>query len=92
MNSYGDAINWCIQNGAVIRFVNRDMRREFYRELQPGDVALELALDIDGKTYVAHMPLDKGMSPGMSVGLALMGCIKFFLEKRATLAASAAVS
>jgi len=86
MNSYGDAIAWCIQNDAVIRFTNQDRRPEFIIGNPSSGVALEVAITIDGKTYVAHAPLDKSIEPGLSVGLALMGCIKFFLEKRARVA------
>jgi len=88
MNSYGDAIAWCIQNEAVMRFVNRDVRPEFYRELKSGEIALELAVTIGGKVRVAHYPIDKSIEPGKSIGLAMMGCVKYFIEKGAALAAA----
>lgn len=54
MISYGDAIQWCIQKKAVMRFVSQDSRPEFLVNNHRGGVALEMAITIDGKTVAAH--------------------------------------
>jgi hypothetical protein len=85
MISYGDAIQWCIRNGAVFRFVDRRERPEFVfvNQDKPGDKALELAVDIDGRTRAVHCPLDASGEPSKVVAVALISCVEFFLNKGA---------
>jgi hypothetical protein len=84
MISYGDAINWCISNGAVMRFTERSKRPEFILVNQdiPGDKALELAVDIMGKTHAVHCPLRLGIEPSKAIASALISCVEFFLNKQ----------
>lgn len=83
MINYGDAINWCIQNSAVFRFTDRRERSEFIftNESIPGDKALELAVTIEGKTYVAHSPLDSSAEPSKAVAVSLIVCVEHFLKR-----------
>lgn len=85
MINYGDAIAWCIQNGAVWRFVKREARPEFAYVNQdvPGTIAIELAYtDETGKTKAVHAPLDIGGEPSKTVALALISCVQFFMERQ----------
>jgi hypothetical protein len=84
MISYGEAINWCIKNGAVMRFTERRARPEFIFVNQdiPGDKALELAVDIGDKTYAVHCPLRLGIEPSKTIASALISCVEFFLNKQ----------
>lgn len=85
MINYGDAIDWCIRNGAVFRFVNREARPDFVFVNQdtPGRVAIELAYTgEDGKTRAVHAPLDASGEPSKAVALALISCVQFFMEKQ----------
>jgi hypothetical protein len=87
--SYGEAIQWCIRNGAVFRFTDRDSRSEFVYVNQsvPGRFALELAYTgDDGKTRAVHAPLDISGDPSKTVALALISCVQFFMEKQTGLA------
>lgn len=85
MISYGDAIQWCIRNGAVFRFTNRESRPEFVyvNQAVPGTLALELAYTgEDGRTRAVHAPLDTSGDPSNVVALALISCVQFFVEKQ----------
>lgn len=84
MISYGDAIQWCIQKQAVIRFVNQDSRPEFIVTNHRGGVALELAITMSGKTVAAHFPLDVGADPSKAVALAVINCVQYFVERKAS--------
>lgn len=84
MISYGDAIKWCIQKQAVMRFVSQDSRPEFLVTNHRGGVALELAIDIDGKTVAAHSPMDLTAEPSKAVALALIACVQYFVERNAS--------
>lgn len=91
MINYGDAIQWCIRNGAVFRFTKRDSRPEFVYVNQdvPGTTALELAYTRgDGKTVAVHAPLDTSGEPSKVVALALISCVQFFMEKQSGVALS----
>lgn len=92
MISYGDAIQWCVRNGAVFRFTKRDARPEFVFVNQdvPGEVALELAYTgEDGKTRAVHAPLDTSGEPSKVVALALISCVQFFAERQREVALTA---
>lgn len=84
MISYGEAIDWCIRSGAVMRFAERKSRPEFIflNKDVPGTKALELAVEIEGRTVAAHAPLDISIEPSKAVALALMECVQFFVEKQ----------
>lgn len=89
MISYGDAIAWCIRNGAVFRFTKRDARPEFVyvNKDVPGELALELAYTReDKKTVAVHRPLDMSGEPSKVVTLALIECVQFFMEKESEVA------
>lgn len=89
MISYGDALTWCIRNGAVFRFTDRDSRPDFayVNSAVPGKLALELAYTgDDGKTRAVHASLDTSGDPSNVVALALISCVQFFMEKQTGLA------
>lgn len=81
MISYGDAIKWCIQKQAVMRFVNQDTRPEFVVNNHRGGVALELAITIEDKTVAAHSPMDMTAEPSKAVAIALIACVQYFVER-----------
>jgi hypothetical protein len=84
MIAYGDAIDWCIRNGAVWRFVKRDVRPEFVyvNRDTPGTIAIELAYTAeDGKPKAVHAPLDTSSEPSKAVALALICCVQFFMKR-----------
>lgn len=83
MISYGEALGWCVKHNAVFRIVNRRVRGEFLAANMdiPGDFALELAVDILGKTVVGHYPLDSTHEPSKAMALALIGCVQWFVER-----------
>lgn len=82
--TYGESISWCIKHRAVMRFINRRERGEFYAANMniPGEYALELAIDLYGKTVMGHMPLDSSKSPSDAVAVALIGCVTWFEKQR----------
>jgi len=82
MISYGDAIDWCIKNNGVFRFINRSERPTFViaNEKIPGDKAMELAADIHGKACVIHAPLDSSTEPSKAVARALIACVDHFAK------------
>jgi len=82
--NYGTALQWCVQHRAVFRFINRRERGEFYAANLdiPGEFALELAIDLYGKTVAGHMPLDASKSPADAVAVALIGCVEWFEKQR----------
>lgn len=83
MMHYGDAVAWSISHNAVFRFVKRRERGEFYAANMdiPGDKALEMAIDIAGKTVAGHFPLDASKEPSAAIALAIIGCVEFFAER-----------
>ena len=90
MISYGDAIEWCIRNGAVWRFCKREERPEFafVNRDTPGTISIELAYTgEDGGTRAVHAPLDTSGEPSKAVALALICCVQFFVEKQGQVAA-----
>jgi hypothetical protein len=91
MMNYGDALGWCIRNEAVFRFIRRRDRAPFLyaNESIPGDLALELAVTLNGKTYAGHYPLDSSKEPSAAVAVALIGCVEWFVNKQGQLAAIA---
>ena len=87
--TYGDAIKWCIQRGAVMRFVTQDSRPQFViTATKPSGVAVEMAIDQDGKTIVAHYPLDLNTEPSRAVAKAVIGCVEYFIERKTQVLAS----
>lgn len=82
--TYGESIAWCVKHGAVFRFVDRKARGEFYAANMdtPGDFAIEMAVDILGKTVAGHMPLDSSKSPSDAVAVALIGCVEWFQKNQ----------
>lgn len=82
MISYGDAIQWCIQKKAVIRFVNQDSRPEFFTANHRSGVALELAINVDGRTVAAHCPVNSGKDPSQAVAVAVISCVQYFVERK----------
>lgn len=84
MITYGESLAWCVQNNAVFRFVHRHARGEFLaaNDSIPGEYALELAIDLYGKTVAGHMPLDSSKSPSDAVAVALTGCVEWFMKQR----------
>ena len=83
MMNYGDAISWCVQNEALFRFVRRQTRSEFVitNESIPGDKSLEVAITVEGKTYVVHCALDSSKEPSNAIAIALISCVEFFAKK-----------
>lgn len=84
MISYGDAIQWCIQKKAVMRFVNEDTRPEIVVNNHRGGVALEIAIGIDGKTIAAHSLLNFGADPSKAVAVAVISCVQYLIERKTT--------
>lgn len=82
MISYGDAIRWCIQNQAVMRFVNS--RSSLVQSNSDSEVALELAIDLDGKTIVARCSLSHSSDPSKAAAVAVIGCVQYFVERKAS--------
>lgn len=82
MISYGEAIRWCVQNQAVMRFVNA--RSELVYTGEGERLALELACDIDGKTLVARCPLSESPDPSKAVTVAVISCVRHFVEREAS--------
>ena len=82
--NYGEALGWCEKSGAVFRFVKRRVRGEFLAANMdiPGEYALEMAVDILGKTHVGHYPLDSSKSPSDAVAVALIGCVEWFQKNQ----------
>lgn len=78
--NYGDVIKWCVQYGAVWRFVDRKTRGEFYAANMdiPGDFAIEVVVDVLGRPVIGYMPLDSSKSPSDAVAVALIGCVEWF--------------
>lgn len=87
--TYGDALHYCESHGAVFRFVKRRERGEFLAANMdiPGEYALELAVDLHGKTQVGHYPLDSSKEPSKSVAEALIGCVEWFVKREGTMIA-----
>ena len=83
MITYGDALAFCVQRNAVFRFVHRHARGEFLaaNDSIPGNLALEMAITIQGKTVMGHMPLDASKEPSSAVALALTGCVEWFTKR-----------
>ncbi len=82
MINYGDAIQWCVKNNAVMRFVDRDSRREFVDFDGLTGLALEMCVEISGKKIAGHMVLDTTKAPSNAVAEAVIGCVEFFLQKQ----------
>lgn len=84
MITYGESLGWCIKHNAVFRFINRRERGEFLaaNDSIPGDFALEMAVDVLGKTVVGHYPLDSSKEPSKSVAEAMIGCVEWFEKDR----------
>lgn len=84
MISYGEALGWCVKNDAVFRFVHRHARGEFLaaNDSIPGEYALELAVNIYGKTIMGHYPLDSSKSPSDAVAVALIACVEWFIKQK----------
>jgi hypothetical protein len=82
--TYGESIDFCEKHGAVFRFVKRRERGEFLAANMeiPGAYALEMAVDILGKTVVGHMPLDSSKAPSDAVAVALIGCVEWFQKNQ----------
>ena len=82
--TYGESLGWCIKHNAVFRFINRRERGEFLaaNDSIPGDFALEMAVDVLGKTVVGHYPLDSSKEPSKSVAEAMIGCVEWFEKNR----------
>lgn len=80
--NYGDALDWCVKHDTAFRFIRRDSRPDFafMNESVPGDKALELALTINGRHYIAHAPLDSSKDPSNAIAAALIGCVEFFVK------------
>ena len=78
--TYGESLGWCIKHAAVFRFINRRERGEFLaaNDSIPGEFALEMAVDILGKTVVGHYPLDSSKEPSKAVAEAMIGCVEWF--------------
>lgn len=85
MLSYGDAISWSIRHEAVMRFVNRETRREAYLDKSTEGIALEMAITVEGRTVAAHMPLDYRDEPSKAVAKAVINCVEWFIQKRSGL-------
>lgn len=83
MIHYGDAISYCVCHNVVFRFVERRERSQFVlmNESVPGTHALELAITIDGKNYVAHSPLDSSSDPSRAVAVSLITCVEHFIKR-----------
>lgn len=84
MITYGESVAWCVKNRAVFRFVHRHERGEFLaaNDSIPGEYALELAVNILGKTVMGHYPLDSSKSPSDAVAVALIACVEWFEKQR----------
>lgn len=84
MIKYGEALGWCVQNNAVFRFVHRHARGEFLaaNDSIPGEHALELAVNIYGKTVMGHYPLDSSKAPSDAVAVALIACVEWFMKQK----------
>lgn len=82
--NYGDALSWCLKNAAVFRFVNRKVRGEFYAANLdiPGELALEMAIDVAGKTVAAHYPLDGTKEPSKAIAEAMIECVEWFAKNQ----------
>jgi hypothetical protein len=82
--SYGEAIDWCVKNNAVFRFVNRRDRSQFVilNESIPGDKAVELAADVYGRTCVVHCALDSSVEPSNALAKALIGCVGHLIKQQ----------
>lgn len=80
MMTYATALDWCIRHHAVFRFVRRRERGEFLAANMdiPGDLALELAVDVLGQTQVGHYPLDSSKEPSKAIALAIISCVEWF--------------
>ncbi len=84
MMNYGDALQWCVKHNAVFRFVSRRTRGEFLAANMdiPGDKAIEMAVDINGKTVAGHYPLDSSKEPSAAIAVALIGCVEWFAKQK----------
>lgn len=84
MISYGDAMAWCVREGAVIRFVKRGERPDFVdmNKDVPGTLAVEMAVDVDRRTVAVHRPLDSSAEPSKAVAKAIIECMMFLAEKQ----------
>lgn len=91
--TYGQVLGWAIKHNAVFRFINRRERGEFLaaNDSIPGEFALEMAVDIFGKTVVGHYPLDSSKEPSKAVAEAMIGCVEWF-EKNKGRAITASVN
>ena len=84
MITYGDALGFCVKHNAVFRVVNRRVRGEFLAANMdiPGDFALEVVVDIYGRSVVAHYPMDSTHEPSKAMTLALIGCVEWFMKQK----------
>jgi hypothetical protein len=85
MITYGESLAWCVKHAAVFRFISRRERGEFYAANMdiPGNLAMEMAITVAGKTIAAHYPLDASKEPSNAVAVALIGCVTWFAEREA---------
>lgn len=89
MITYGESLGFCVSHAAVFRFALRRERGEFLAANMdiPGEHALEMAVEILGKTQVAHYPLDSSKEPSKAVAEALIGCVEWFLKRQGAMIA-----